>query len=71
MVLISGNIYYSIALIDLGTAMCPFIHVLGTAMGPYRSRNCNVFLYSCSWKCFLRAVQAPLPGRANFRILDF
>ena len=27
--------------IDLGTAMGVYIHVLGTAMGVCRSRNCN------------------------------
>ena len=47
------------AIIDLGTAMGPYIHVLGTALGPYsppaispyRSRNCNGALYSCSRSC--------------------
>ena len=40
--------------------MGPYIHVLGTAMGPYRSRNCNGSIYSCSRNCFLRALQATM-----------
>ncbi len=57
--------------------MGPYIHVLGTAMGVCRTRNCNGYLYSCTKNCnelssFVPAIEIPAsPERDIFRILPF